>query len=241
MKNKINNNLILGLGMLFILSLGIFLMPTKASAYTRYYFTPDEVDTSNPKPSISYITPRSVEQINGKITITVTGYGFTQNSIVKKNNSNRNTTFIDSSNLLVDIYPNDVYNQNEFFLTVYNGEPGGGYSNASLFTIKNKTASTISTVNNTSSTNNSNYNYSYNNSNSTAGINTNNLNSSSASDINESYGSLTANALVGSNSAMPSGLAQWIFLGIIICLIIFLWRYVHRSKEIYMAEPMKHA
>jgi len=61
------------------------------------------------------------------------------------------------------------------------------------------------------------------------------------SDVNPNYGSLTANALFGSNSFMPSGLIQWIVFAILILLIVFLWRYVHRSEEKYMAEPMKHA
>ncbi|MFA5095106.1 MAG: hypothetical protein WC447_00355 [Candidatus Paceibacterota bacterium] len=62
-----------------------------------------------------------------------------------------------------------------------------------------------------------------------------------ASDINESYGDLTANALFGSDSFMPSGLIQWIIAIVLVLAIIFLWRYVHRSKENYMLEPMKHA
>jgi hypothetical protein len=62
-----------------------------------------------------------------------------------------------------------------------------------------------------------------------------------ASDVNDSYGSLTANALFGSNSFMPSGLLQWFIAIILILAIIFSWRYVHRSKENYMAEPLKHA
>lgn len=66
-------------------------------------------------------------------------------------------------------------------------------------------------------------------------------NNVSTNDFNESYGSLTANALLGSNSFMPTGLVQWIVFIIIILLIIFLWRYVHRSEEKYMMEPMKHA
>ena len=61
------------------------------------------------------------------------------------------------------------------------------------------------------------------------------------SDINESYGSLSANALLGSNSFMPSGLIQWIFLIMLVVAIIFLWRYVHHSEEKYMSEPLKHA
>jgi len=60
------------------------------------------------------------------------------------------------------------------------------------------------------------------------------------SDINKGYGNLTANALFGSNSFMPTGLAQWIILIAIIIAIIFLWRYVF-GEEKYMSEPLKHA
>ena len=62
-----------------------------------------------------------------------------------------------------------------------------------------------------------------------------------ANDINESYGSLTANALFGSDSFMPSGLLQWILFVLLVVGIIFLWRYIHHSEEKYMSEPMKHA
>jgi len=60
-------------------------------------------------------------------------------------------------------------------------------------------------------------------------------------DINDSFGSLTANALVGSDSFMPTGLVQWILTILIVLLIIFLWRYIHRSEDKYMSEPLKHA
>ena len=70
---------------------------------------------------------------------------------------------------------------------------------------------------------------------------TSNTDTVAASDVNDSYGSLTANALVGSNSFMPNGLLQWIFFVLLIAVIIFLWRYIHNSKEEYMLEPMKHA
>ena len=60
------------------------------------------------------------------------------------------------------------------------------------------------------------------------------------SDINENYGSLAANALLGSDSFMPSGLVQWIFFIILVIAIVFLWRYVH-AEDKYMSEPLKHA
>jgi ATP-dependent Zn protease len=59
---------------------------------------------------------------------------------------------------------------------------------------------------------------------------------------NPTYGSLGANALVGSNNGfMPSGLLQWIIFILLVLALVFLWRYVHGSKEKYMLEPMKHA
>ena len=191
------------------------------------------INNRYPSPTISSIKPDSINGITGKVTITITGNGFTPNSVVRKNNSNRTTTFIDSKNLLVDIYANDMYNQESFFLTVFNGESGGGYSNALTFTIKNNTATTTTNNNSSSNTNT-------NTSNTTNTTTTDTNNTVSTNDAKNSYGSLTANALVGSNSVMPSGLIQWILLAIIILAIIFLWRYVHAENK-YMSEPMKHA
>ena len=234
--NKTRNNLILlSLEILLILAFGVMIFaPIETKAYDEYsyYRFASNPEPINPVPIISSIKPSSIDKIRGRTTITIIGNGFTPDSVVRKNNSNRTTTFIDSKHLLVDIFPSDAYNQNEFYLTVLNGEPGGGFSNASLFTIKNNiTTTNYSTTQNSS---NSNYNTNYSN---TSEEN----NSVSASDFNESYGSLTANALLGSNSFMPTGLVQWIIFVILIVLIIFLWRHVHRSKEKYMLEHMKHA
>lgn len=260
--SKINKNLInLGLGTLAILAFSIFLLtPLETNAFTytdggfyRSFNTEDTDDKeqTSPKPHISSITPSSIDGVKNKVTITIVGSGFTTDSVVKKNNVNRPTTFIDSNHLLVDIYASDMYNLENFFLTVYNSEPGGGYSNASSFTIKNNNTVNKTTTNSeTSSKNTNNINSGTNsNSNTTtsdydSNSNTSNTNdsvSTRTSDLNESYGSLTANALVGSNSFLPTGFAQWILMILIILAIIFLWRYIHRSEEVYMSEPLKHA
>ena len=246
--NKINNkSILLGLEILIILAFGVMIFaPIETKAYDEYsyYRFASNPEPINPVPIISSIKPNSIDKIRGKTTITITGNGFTPDSVVRKNNANRITTFIDSKHLLVDIFPSDVYNQNEFYLTVFNGEPGGGFSNASLFTIKNNTGTDTTTISTTSSSI-TNYSSTQNSSNSNYNTNYSNTseenNSVNASDFNESYGSLTANALLGSNSFMPTGLVQWIIFAILIVLIIFLWRYVHRSEEKYMLEPMKHA
>ena len=249
--NKTNKNLIiLSLEILIILAFGaISFVATKANAYCGeqdYVRLHSYSELSNNSVIIS-IKPNSINEIKEKLTITVNGDCFTQDSVVRKNNSNRPTTFIDSKHLLVNIYPDEIpANQSEFFLTVFNRD-SGEYSNAVVFTIQNnvnktRVANPRIIRNNYSTYNNppiSNYNSSAD---SVALSKIKEIGKEIAeSDNNESLGSLTANALYGSNSFMPSGLAQWIFFVILIIVIISLWRYIHRSEEKYMATPIKHA
>ena len=243
--NKINNKLIIfGLGILAILAFSVMaFVPTETkassdSSYLRIYNYQQPVNLS---PTILSIQPDSIDGIKDRVTITITGNGFTPNSIVRKNNSNRTTTFIDSNNLLVDIYANDMYNQESFFLTVFNSESGGGYSNASTFTIKNNTITTNTNTNNNSSSNTNTNTNTSNTTNTTVSKTTDTSNTIAANDTNNSYSGLTANVLEGSNSFLPTGLLQWIFFAIIVVAIIFLWRYVFRSEDKYLSEPLKHA
>ena len=61
-----------------------------------------------------------------------------------------------------------------------------------------------------------------------------------ASDVNDSYGNLTANALFGSNSFMPSGLIEWVLFAILVLIIVILVRKIYGGSEKYHAMPMKH-
>lgn len=244
---KITYKIILSLEILAILCFGLFFTTTQIkayddSAYLRIYNYQRQPALP---PSISSIEPDSINGITNKITITINGSGFTPNSVVRKNNSNRTTTFIDANHLLVDIYANDMQNQKEFFLTVFNSEIERGYSNASTFSIKNNNTiinSTNNTANNYSSTsNNVNNNYNNENINNTNTETTTDNTVSNIDNNKDNFGSLTANALVGSSGFMPTGLVQWILLFIMIIAIIVLWRYIHRSEEEYMSTPLKHA
>jgi hypothetical protein len=51
---------------------------------------------------------------------------------------------------------------------------------------------------------------------------------------------LTANTISSSNSFMPSGFIQWIFLAILVLLIVILVRRIYGGNEKYHATPMKH-
>lgn len=237
MKN-INNNLInLSFKILSILVFGLMFMPfNKAAAaptyvpghynadgsYTYGDFVWDNLASTNginnnPVPVISSINPKSGNIDANTKTITITGKNFIPGSIARVNDSTRPVTFIDPSHLLIQINSNDVYtyqNNGGFFITVFNGAPGGGYSNAIFFTVKNADGSAT---------------------------NTNQTDNTINSDTDKNYSNLASNAIFGSNSILPSGLVQWIILAIIILIIVILVRKIFGAEKNYHEAPMKHA
>src|SRR3989344_2876587 len=234
--SKINNkSIFFGLKILSILAFSLLIIPfNNASAeggrnytyYDNYNYNPAPVqkDTTNPKPVINSISPKSINLGMGTKTITITGSGFVPSSVARVNNSSRPTTFIDSTHLLMQIIGNDTYaykTNGGFFITIYNRAPGGGYSNGVFFTV---------------------------NSNSTAGANVNNDNNNVSPDTyteieneTDNYSNLASNAIFGSGSFLPSGLVQWILFAILILLIVILARKIFGARENYDQAPMKHA
>jgi len=245
-KNKIN----FGLQILSILAFSLLLMPIETFA------TPGYVD--NPTPYITSISP-DYKTINmgTDIVITITGNGFIPSSIARVNGSDRVTTFIDYSHILVRLYPNDTYNSDGFYINVFNGFPGGGYSNAEYFTINrpvpivnaynNNQSSTITrTATTVTNTNNNVVDNTY--SNTTRTENTTNSNSNNSEnnvndndDSNNTASNLAATAIFGSNSFLPSGLIQWILFAILILLIIIFVRRIFGARQNYEETPLKHA
>ncbi len=236
MKNINKKSISLSLKVLSILAFGLIFVPfniASASSYGINYVynsgtgsNQNQTETNNPKPSISSINPKSSNVGDSTRTITVFGDGFIPSSIVRVNNSNRPTTFIDSSHLLVKITDNDTYayeTNGEFYITVFNRAPGGGYSNAVVFTV-NKV---IAPVANTSNGNTS--------------PKTTQTENKTNNDAKSNYSNLASNAIFGSNSFLPSGLIQWVIFAIIILLIIIFARKVFGAEKNYHEAPMKHA
>ena len=237
MKN-INKNLISYIfPVLFLVSIfGFAVIPTKVSAqmpYTNYNGYIDlrksaETDSApsyNPTPTIVSVNPSSSNIGVGTKTVNIIGGGFVPSSVARINGAaNRGTTFIDSSHLLMQVTGNDTYlysTNGGFYITVFNRLPGGGYSNAAFFTIKDDGESVAGTTNDTST----------NFTDTGAG-------SGSVNDTNES--NLASNVIFGSNSFLPSGLIQWIFFAIIILVIVILVRRVYEGNKKYQATPLKH-
>jgi hypothetical protein len=239
--SKINNNLMfLSLKMLSILVFSLLIIPTHVFATAGY--------VDNPTPYITSINPNSSNRNAGtnNMVIAITGDGFIPSSVARVNGSDRTTTFIDYSHLLIRLNQNDTYNTDGFYINVFNGFPGGGYSNAILFSTNslvpvvnanNNPSSTI-TRNTNTITNTNNTDNIYSNTNSIENVtNTNNDN-----DTNKNSNNLAATAILGSaNSFLPSGLIQWVFFAIIILLIVIFIRRIFGAKKNYEETPLKHA
>jgi hypothetical protein len=235
MKNINNKSIVFGLKILSILTFVLIFVPFNSVSaegginYNYYNASPNptnnQAEVNNPKPIVNSISPKSSNVGVGTKTITISGSGFVPSSVARVNGSNRPTTFIDASHLLVQTNGNDIYtyqSKGGFFITVFNRTPGGGYSNAVFFTVNNNATA--------------------------SGANTNNVNNSPDTFTetingtnNDNYSSLASNAIFGSNSFLPSGLIQWVLFGIIILLIVIIARRVFGAREKYEESPMKHA
>lgn len=238
--------------MLSILAFSLLIIPTKA-------FAVDFVN--NPIPYVTSISPDSINSPTGtnytgidynNIVIAITGNGFIPSSIARVNGSDRLTTFIDASHILIKLNPNDIRNTDGFYINVFNRLPGGGYSNAEFFTVNNIAPAT-NTNNNYSATitkntgtvnnNNNTYNRTIDNtySNTVQTQNTTNLDENDVGNANQNFSALAATALYGSSSFLPSSLIQWVILAIIILIIIILVRRISGAKKNYDESPLKSA
>jgi restriction endonuclease S subunit len=242
MFNINNKNLIsFGIALFAIIALNILVfIPTSAKAYYHVgwengNYVGYSVDSGNnngntnytndnPIPTISSISPDSA-RLNSNVTITVIGHDFVQGAIVKFDGADRPTTFVNSSTLRAQLSYSDLNNKGDYLITVLNPIPGGGLSNAVLFSVNNNYVAPVkaSTVKNNSTTNTTNTTNTTTNT-----VTTDKLNQSSDQ---------AAGAIFGANAFMPSSLLQWFFFAILILLAIVLWRKLYVTES----TPLKHA
>lgn len=230
--SKIKNNfIVLGLQMLAVLAVGAVVMPESslATAYVQGYTYPApnmgyEAPVNNPKPFISSLSPSASERSQGFETIAIYGTGFIPGSVARINGQDRPTTYIDSSNLLVEVNLNEYFTTEDgFFITVYNRAPGGGGSNAKFFTLENDDESKSAYVGGRFGSNR------YDN------------RDSLASRYNENGKSMASSVILGENTFLPSSLVQWVLVAIIILVIIIIARKAFGAREEYDRTPLKHA
>ncbi|MDE2399909.1 MAG: hypothetical protein KGL67_02800 [Patescibacteria group bacterium] len=216
---RIISGIIFGLGILAVLAFA----PIKVDA--QYYYNDGYAhldQLANPTPFISSATQTSSN--NG--TVIIKGYGFIPSSRAKLNGVDSPTTFIDSSHLLVRLNTGNLSGNDPMYISVMNGEPGGGYSNAILLNNPTMVTNTNTYNSNSTSTTNNSANNSYSgNTNNTTG----------------SVSALASNAIFGGNSLVPSGLIEWVLFGIVILLIIIIVRKFTGASDRYHNSPLKHS
>lgn len=93
------------------------------------------VSSPAPIPRITNINPTSVMGGGDPFTLTVNGTNFTQNSVVRFNGNPLATTFVNNTQLTAAVTANDIATPGTVSVTVFTPTPGGGTSNAALFTI----------------------------------------------------------------------------------------------------------
>jgi hypothetical protein len=97
-----------------------------------------QVKVKNPAPRITSINPSSSTNVGGSaFTLVVSGSGFTKDSRVRWDGSNRATTFVSETQLTATILPDDIVKAGTFNVSVFNPTPGGGASSAAVFTLNN--------------------------------------------------------------------------------------------------------
>jgi trimeric autotransporter adhesin len=91
---------------------------------------------SNPTPSISSLSPNSVNAGGAAFTLTVNGSGFITTSVVRWNGTDRTTTFVNGTQLTAAITAGDIAAAGTANVTVFTPSPGGGQSGMP-FTVAN--------------------------------------------------------------------------------------------------------
>lgn len=90
----------------------------------------------NPLPTTTNISPSSRRQGRPGFNLLVTGTNFIASSVVNFNGSPRVTTFNSSTRLRAAIPASDLTVVGDYPITVTNPGPGGGTSNAQIFTVR---------------------------------------------------------------------------------------------------------
>jgi hypothetical protein len=89
----------------------------------------------NPVPTLTNLNPESATEGDEAFLLTVTGTNFVAGSTIQWNGSSRLTTFVSATELTAQINAVDVAGPGAANITVVNPAPGGGASNALVFTI----------------------------------------------------------------------------------------------------------
>ncbi len=92
-------------------------------------------DVDNPLPALTSISPTSESAGGAPFKLTVSGTGFVSQSTIQWNGTSLATNFVSATQLTANVPAANVANAGTAKITVLNGAPGGGTSNAATLTI----------------------------------------------------------------------------------------------------------
>jgi hypothetical protein len=93
------------------------------------------------KPTISNITPAKATVEDPGFTITVNGKDFVYGSVIRFNDRERVTNYVNETQLTADIPATDLIKEGEYKITVFSPILGGKLSNAEKFTVESSSNS----------------------------------------------------------------------------------------------------
>jgi hypothetical protein len=99
---------------------------------------------NNPVPTTTSISPTSTTAGGSGFALTINGTNFNASSTVNWNGSARTTTYISATQISASILASDIVSPGTASVMVVNPTPGGGTSNAQIFTINNPVPTTTS-------------------------------------------------------------------------------------------------
>ncbi|MGH9849044.1 MAG: beta strand repeat-containing protein, partial [Blastocatellia bacterium] len=96
-----------------------------------------EVRRRNPIPRTASISPETVAAGGPGFVLIVNGTGFTQGSVVRVNDQDRQTDLVSDTSLAAQIPASDIATGGTLAITVFNPSPGGGMSNPTMLMVNN--------------------------------------------------------------------------------------------------------
>lgn len=181
-------------------------------------------------PVITSISPTSGITKTGAKTLTINGYNFIPSSVARWNGSDRSTSYVSSSQLLMRTTDADISGLGAYSITVYNHTTNGGVSNTKYYTLNKAPVTSSSTTKPKPS--------------STAKPKpaaTTPACVTETTETEEDNSNLTASAIFSSDTFLPTSFLGWLLLLILILLIVIVWRKLNHSGEKYKQTPLKHA
>jgi len=101
------------------------------------------INSANPAPAISSLSPQVVMSGSATFTLTVNGSGFIGGSVIHWNGATLPTTYVSATQLTTSVPATDVASPGTERITVANPAPGGGTSNITLLIVASTSVVTV--------------------------------------------------------------------------------------------------